>query len=166
MDLRRGEALASLGYGSYLFVVREISHLEPAVVLSMFTWDDSDADQNHREMNIELARWGDAGNKNAQFVVQPFYVPANVVRFNAPPGALTHSFRWESGKVTFRTVRGVVTTNGSDVVTEHTLLRVSLLQVANLFIWICTFSATTRTLCKMISRLLLRSSSTYRDTGN
>src|SRR6185503_5688438 len=27
----------SLGYGSYLFVVRETSHLEPAVVLSMFT---------------------------------------------------------------------------------------------------------------------------------
>jgi hypothetical protein len=110
----------SLGYGSYHFVVREISHLEPAVVLSMFTWDDSDADQNHREMNIELARWGDAGNKNAQYVVQPFYVPANVLRFSAPPGALTHSFRWESGKAAFRTVRGVATTDGSNAVAEHT----------------------------------------------
>ena len=110
----------SLGYGSYLFVVRDISHLEPAVVLSMFTWDDSDAGQNHREMNIELSKWGDAGNKNAQYVVQPFYVPANVVRFSAPPGALTHSFRWEAEKVAFRTVRGVVATSGSSVVDEHT----------------------------------------------
>lgn len=108
----------SLGYGSYLFVVREVAHLEPAAVLSMFTWDDADAGQNHREMNIELAKWGDAANKNAQYVVQPYYVPANVVRFNVPPGALTHSFRWEPGRVAFRTVRGSLA-GGSSVVAEH-----------------------------------------------
>ena len=33
----------SLGYGTYLFVVRDVSQLEPAAVLSMFTWDDADA---------------------------------------------------------------------------------------------------------------------------
>ena len=96
----------SLGYGSYRFVVRDVSHLEPAAVLSIFTWDEADAGQNHREMNIELARWGDAASKNAQYVVQPYYVPANVVRFNAPAGVLTHSFRWEPGRVSFKTVRG------------------------------------------------------------
>jgi len=46
----------SLGYGTYRFVVRDVSQLEPAAVLSMFTWDEADAGQNHREMNIELAR--------------------------------------------------------------------------------------------------------------
>ena len=96
----------SLGYGTYRFVVRDVSQLEPAAVLSLFTWDEADAGQNHREMNIELARWGDAASKNAQYVVQPYYVPANVVRFNVPAGVLTHSFRWEPGRVAFKTVRG------------------------------------------------------------
>lgn len=96
----------SLGYGSYLFVVRETAHLEPAALLSMFTWDDQGADQNHRELDIEIGRWGDPGSKNAQYVVQPYYVPTNVARFIAPAGVLTHSFRWEPGKVTFKTVPG------------------------------------------------------------
>ena len=108
----------SLGYGSYAFVVRDTSHLEPAVVVSMFTWDDRD-DENHRELSIELTRWGDAANKNAQYVVQPYYVPANVDRFVTPAGVMTHSFRWEAGKVTFRSVRGSANTAGSPVVAEH-----------------------------------------------
>lgn len=109
----------SLGYGTYLFVVRDVSQLEPAAVLGLFTWDEADAGQNHREMNIELARWGDLGSKNAQYVVQPYYVPANVVRFNAPAGALTHSLRWQAGQAAFKTVRGTAA-NGPGVVAEHT----------------------------------------------
>src|SRR5215472_5592780 len=73
--------MRSLGYGTYRFTPRDSSLLEPAAVLSMFTWDDTDAEQNHREFGVELARWGDPRNKNAQFVVQPYYVPANVARF-------------------------------------------------------------------------------------
>ena len=105
----------SLGYGSYRFLVRDTSHLEPAAVLGMFTWDEQAADQNHREIDIELSRWGDAGSKSAQYVVQPFYVPANVVRFMVPPGVLTHSFRWQPGRVAFQSVAA-----GSGVVAEHT----------------------------------------------
>jgi|ERR1700752_3973761 len=108
----------SLGYGSYVFVVRDVAQLEPAAVLSMFTWDDEDAGQNHREMNVELSKWADAVNKNAQYVVQPYYVPANVFRFNVPAGPLTHSFRWEPGRVAFKTVRGS-TANGPSVVAEQ-----------------------------------------------
>jgi hypothetical protein len=96
----------SLGYGSYIFVVRDTSHLESAAVLSMFTWDDKAAEQNHRELDIEITRWGDPGSKNAQYVVQPYYIPTNVARFIAPSGVLTHSFRWEPGKVAFETVPG------------------------------------------------------------
>jgi len=109
----------SLGYGSYRFVVREAAHLEPTVVLSMFTWDNLEADQNHRELGIEIARWGDRNSKNAQYVIQPYYVPANVARFIAPSGVLTHSFRWEPGRAAFRTLRGSVDGNGSPVVAEH-----------------------------------------------
>lgn len=96
----------SLGYGTYLFVVREALHLEPAAVLSMFTWDDLEANQNHREIDVEITRWGDAASKNAQYAIQPYYVPANVARFSAPAGVVTHSFRWEPERVEFRSVRG------------------------------------------------------------
>jgi len=109
----------SLGYGTYSFVVRDVSHFEPATVLSLFTWDEADAGQNHREMNIELARWGDPASKNAQYVVQPYYVPANVVRFDAPAGALTHSLRWQASEAAFKTVRGTAA-NGPGVIAEHT----------------------------------------------
>jgi hypothetical protein len=108
----------SLGYGSYRFVVRDVSQLEPAAVLSLFTWDEAEAGQNHREMNIEIARWGDAASKNAQYVVQPYYVPANVIRFDVPAGVLTHSFRWEPGRVAFKTVRGSQA-DGSSAIAGH-----------------------------------------------
>jgi hypothetical protein len=109
----------SLGYGSYLFVVRDASHLEPAAVLSMFTREDSGSDPNSREMNIEISRWGDPASKGGQYVIQPYYVPANAARFAPPPGVLTHSFRWEPGRVLFRTIRGAATREGSRVVSEH-----------------------------------------------
>jgi hypothetical protein len=95
----------SLGYGSYLFDVRDVSALEPAAVFSMFTWDDAATDPEHRELDTEISRWGDPTNKNAQYVIQPYYVPANVMRFSAPSGPLTYSFRWEPGRVIFRTAR-------------------------------------------------------------
>jgi hypothetical protein len=95
----------SLGYGTYLFDAHDASQLEPAAVFGMFTWDDSNTDPEHRELALEISRWGDPANKNAQYVVQPYYIPANVVRFAAPSGPLTYSFHWEPGRVTFRTAR-------------------------------------------------------------
>lgn len=92
----------SLGYGSYRFVVRDLAHLEPAAIFSISTWDDSGP---AREMNIEIGRWGEPASKNAQFVVQPYYVPANTVRFETPPGTLEYSFHWEPGRVSFLTAR-------------------------------------------------------------
>jgi hypothetical protein len=96
----------ALGYGAYSFVVRDTSHLEPAAAFGLFTWDDENVAQNHREMDIEISRWGDAQIANAQYVVQPYYVAANVRRFMAPPGRLTHAFDWQPGKVAFKTTRG------------------------------------------------------------
>jgi hypothetical protein len=108
-----------LGYGSYRFVVRDVSHLEPAAVLTIFTWDGAAPDQNHREMDIEISRWGDPTAKSAQYVVQPYYVPANVARFAAPPGVLTHTLRWEPARVTLRTVRGSGAAKGLPAIAEH-----------------------------------------------
>jgi hypothetical protein len=110
----------SLGYGRYNFVVSDTSHLEPAAVLSLTTFDEWAGDQHYREMDVEMSQWGDATDKNnAQFAIQPFYVPGNVAPFRAPAGTLTHSFHWESGKTSFRTVRGSSPRSGGSVISEH-----------------------------------------------
>jgi hypothetical protein len=93
----------SLGYGTYSWVVRDVSQIDPAATFSLFTWDDLGADQNHRGIDIEIGRWGVVANKNAQYLIQPYYVPANVFRFAAPAGRLTHMFRWQPGRVSFTT---------------------------------------------------------------
>jgi len=100
-------------------VVRDTSHLEPAAVFSMYTWDEAGADPNHRELDVEISRWGDPANKNAQFVIQPYHVPANVARFSAPAGVLTHSFRWEPDRVLFRTVKGARDGSSTRPLFEH-----------------------------------------------
>jgi len=109
----------SLGYGTYSFVVRDTFRLEPAAVFGMFMWDYSGADQNYREVDTEISHWGDPVAKNAQYVVQPFYVPTNVYRFSTPSGTLTHSFQWEPGRISFRTVRGSQAGAGAPTVAEH-----------------------------------------------
>jgi hypothetical protein len=106
----------SLGYGLYRFVVRDVSHLEPAAVFAMFTWDDAGPP---REMDIEISRWGEAADQSAQYVVQPYVVPANTVRFTAPEGTLTYWINWQPGSVEFKTVRGATSKVGSDVIAEH-----------------------------------------------
>src|SRR5262249_36789842 len=68
----------SLGYGSYRFVLSDVSHLEPSMVLSIST---AEVGGVYQEMDIETSRWGEMSGQNAQFVIQPYYVPANVVRF-------------------------------------------------------------------------------------
>jgi hypothetical protein len=108
--------LRSLGYGSYRFVVRDISGLEPAAVFSIFTWDDAGPP---REVNIEVSRWGERSSKNAQFVIQPYYIPANVIRFTAPKGTLTHGFVWDPGRILFRTARGSDVSEQTPAVKEH-----------------------------------------------
>jgi hypothetical protein len=109
----------SFGYGTYSFVVRDTSQLEPAVVFAMFTWDYAGGDQNNREMDIEISRWGDPASKNAQYEIQPFYVPANVARFKIPPGLLVHSFQWGPGRVSFKSIEGSAIVDGSRIVGEH-----------------------------------------------
>src|SRR5271155_5433733 len=108
----------SLGYGTYRFQVRDVSHLEPSALLTLITWDGVGTESNRRELDVELGLWGYLDNTNVHYVVQPYYVPANFVAFRAPPGAYTHSFRWEPGQVTFSTVAGSGNTGGR-VINQH-----------------------------------------------
>jgi hypothetical protein len=112
----------SLGYGTYSFAVQDTSRLDPAAALAMLTWDDLGADQHHRELDLEISRWGDPANKGAQYAVQPHYVAVNVFRFVAPPRRLAHSFHWEPSRVSFRTftnIDGAALTGGGSIVVQH-----------------------------------------------
>jgi hypothetical protein len=103
----------SLGYGTYRFQVRDISHLEPSAVLTLVSWDGVGTEQNRRELDVELSRWGYMTDDNANYVVQPYYIPANIVRFRIPAGVFTHSFHWEPRQVTFSSAAGSGSAGGS-----------------------------------------------------
>lgn len=96
----------SLGYGTYTFSVRDAGALDPAALLSFYTYDDEGPAENFREMAISLRRPDERARLGGQYVLQPNYVAANVSRFVVPPGIVTHSLRWEPGRAVFATNRG------------------------------------------------------------
>jgi hypothetical protein len=107
----------SLGYGSYRFTVRDVAHLEPSAVFAVYTFDYLGPS---REMDIEISRWGQPEDKNAQYVIQPYVVPANTVRFTAPSGPLTYKMDWQPGRVSFQTLRGSGSSSmAKNIVAEH-----------------------------------------------
>lgn len=111
----------SLGYGTYRLAVRDISDLDPAAILAMYTLSDvgaASANRNPREWDIEISRLGDPSRKNARYVIQPSYLGQNTVWFAAPAGTLTHEVRWQSGSVQMTTARGSGT-GAHAVVAQH-----------------------------------------------
>lgn len=95
---------ASFGYGTYRWTLAsDVSNLDAQVVLGMFTWHDTSADYAHREIDIEVARWGNASDPtNAQFVVQPYDLPGHMLRYTVPPGtSSTHEFTWREPAIGF-----------------------------------------------------------------
>ena len=109
----------SLGYGTYRFQVRDASQLEPSAVLSLITWDGIGTESNRHELDVELSRWGYVDSTNVDYVVQPYYVPANHVAFRVPQGLYTHSFLWEPGKVTFSTVAKSGNAGEGRIINQH-----------------------------------------------
>jgi hypothetical protein len=110
----------SLGYGTYSFTVEDISKLEPPVVFGIFTWDYSIStyQENYGEFDLNITRWADPKAQNAEFVIQPPVVPANISRFMAPPGKLKHTIVWEPGRVTMFTARASGGA-GASVISRH-----------------------------------------------
>jgi len=92
----------ALGYGDYRFRFSgRLDELDPRVVLGLFIYGG-----DRREIDFELARWGDPNAKNAQFVVQPARNDT-MFRFSAGSATeLTCSLLWEPGRVRFRCWRG------------------------------------------------------------
>jgi hypothetical protein len=103
--------MENLGYGTYAFYTRgRVDVLDPCAVAGFFTWDTG-APPNYRELDFELSRWCDPGDStNAQYVVQPFSTPGNLVRYPVELGDtdsdLTQIMEWQPGRVRFWTYRG------------------------------------------------------------
>ncbi len=98
-----------LGYGTYVFQVdSRIGDLDENVVLGLFTYDSDEGDENHREIDIEFSRWGDAVNPNAEYVVQPWETKGNSYIWMMPTTveSSTHSFCWTSDSIRFISARG------------------------------------------------------------
>jgi hypothetical protein len=114
-------AVPSLGYGTYEFTVASnLDGLPKNLVFGLFVWDDTSSDSFHREMDVEIGRWGREDNADAQFVIQPYTVPQNIVRFHLTPGlrGSVHSFVWTPSKASFRS-EGLDASGGRIVIQEH-----------------------------------------------
>ena len=105
----------SLGYGTYEWTIQgAVDRLDPNVVLGLFTWEDSSSLAGNREIDVEVARWGNAADPtNAQYVVQPYDRPGNLQRLTVPPAtSVTVRFTWSPGQVvasgTAQTASGAV----------------------------------------------------------
>jgi hypothetical protein len=96
----------SLGYGTYLLQVKDTASFEPATQLSFFTWGELGSYSDHHEIYIDLSQRGNPQNKNAEYAVQPYYLPMNMSDFNVPAGAITYSFDWEPEGISFASWRG------------------------------------------------------------
>lgn len=95
---------ATLGYGTYTWTVGPMGPLDPNVVLGLFTWNDDPA-YNHREIDFEYAKWGNAADtNNAQYVVQPWDTDGNDHRWQQQSFGVStvHSFTWTPEAVVFR----------------------------------------------------------------
>ncbi|HTS35793.1 MAG TPA: glycoside hydrolase family 16 protein [Candidatus Solibacter sp.] len=109
----------TLGYGTYSVTIRDTSHLEPAAVFSMFTFDDSDSEQHFREMDLEVGGRDAAHRNNARYTIQPLYIPGNLFAFAVPTGTLTFVLNWEPGHAIFKTFRKSSADAGGQLVSEH-----------------------------------------------
>lgn len=128
----------SLGYGRYALSVDNLAGLEPAAVFDMFTWDQAGSDQDRREVDLEVTRWGDPASKNGEYEVQPFFRPTNTYRYAAPPLPLTFTLLWESAKVTFTTAK--TAGNARAIVASHSFVTdIPGPQTESIHLNLCTF---------------------------
>ncbi len=99
----------SLGYGTYRWTIDgDLTTLDPAAVLGMFTWSDDPA-HAHRELDVEFSRWGNAaalrtGWHTIQTGQSPSPLSNNFQMRSA--SSSTHSIAWSAGRVGFRSSAG------------------------------------------------------------
>jgi hypothetical protein len=96
----------SLGYGTYTFLIQgDISHLDKCAVLGFYTWDDraqsAQGNAYNREIDIEMSKWCDPSNTNAEMGVQPETASMYNSYSLSYTGDILASFNWKAGEVDF-----------------------------------------------------------------
>jgi hypothetical protein len=119
------ESAASPGYGTYVFTLgSRLDHLDPNVAVGLFTWSDDPA-ENHRELDIEFASFGEPPPRAGRYTRQPYQDPGNVYLF-APPATDTsaHSLEWRASEVRFQSWTGASdpAAAAAQVVARHTFV--------------------------------------------
>lgn len=106
---------ASFGHGTYRWVVDSpVGGVDPDVVLGLFTWSDA-PDFAHREIDVEIARWGNGFDlTNAQFAVQPYETLGHLRRFRVPVLAASTAYEltWRPREIAFRALAGADPSGG------------------------------------------------------
>jgi hypothetical protein len=96
----------ALGHGTYRFQIGSpVFDLDPVAVLGLFTWSNLPA-ENHREIDIEVTRWGRAKGPSLHYAVQPYTAPGHEAAFFAEDVAArsVHALTWRSGGVDFESL--------------------------------------------------------------
>ena len=96
-------AQQSFGYGEYRFyLASDVESYDPEVVVGLFTYET-----DTREIDIEFSRWGNAGNADGYYTIQPV-VPGNQQTFipNLAGKNSTHKFIWSSHNIFFQSYFG------------------------------------------------------------
>ena len=93
----------NLHLGKYAFTVQGTEEpLDANVILGLFVYDVPDSLGNHREIDIEIATWGNANDPNTQYVIQPWNHAGNRHRFNTDiKKTNTHELTWLNKSVLF-----------------------------------------------------------------
>jgi hypothetical protein len=64
--------LKSLGFGRYYFYVDPLPQpLDKDIVIGLFLYDRDDTSNYHKEIDIEISKWGKDSTVNTQYVIQP-----------------------------------------------------------------------------------------------
>jgi hypothetical protein len=100
----RVELARHTGYGKYVFYVSSRpDSLDPQVVWGLYTYMNDE-----EEIDIEFSRWGIENNHEAQYAIQPSYIPGNKARFrmNLKGSYSTHIFDWTKKWIDFASYQG------------------------------------------------------------
>jgi glucan 1,3-beta-glucosidase len=121
----------TLGYGTYVFYTEsDVDKISHETVLGLFTWDnygDGPGRWPYREIDIEFARWGAAGDeRNSQYCIQPWDGEGTSHRFRIDypdpnDKRITTFWEWKEDVCHFTTARGYITPN--EVTDENVISR-------------------------------------------
>jgi hypothetical protein len=107
-------------YGTYKFDIESVTvkngagetisnMLDPDLVLGLFTWDSTESYETHEnwnhEVDIEISRWGNATNTDAQFLIQPWVKGDHYHRFSTggEQGGHSYEFTWSPNSMEWYT---------------------------------------------------------------